>query len=77
MRKKYRGKIDIGALVKALRQAEVLIASGDVYKVRMGESIKRSVEATIKKRQEDLRKAIEDAAQKNKKKEFGKFEKNI
>ncbi|MFA5831126.1 MAG: hypothetical protein WC878_04845 [Candidatus Paceibacterota bacterium] len=62
MRKKYTGKIDIPAIVRALEDAERLIRSDDKDDRWVGEKLKKFFLRLLDERRRELREAIERAA---------------
>ncbi|MCX6739273.1 MAG: hypothetical protein NT098_04475 [Candidatus Parcubacteria bacterium] len=67
-RKKYRGEINIPAILKALGEAERFLQSDDAEDKKLGTSLKRFFQKLFERRQKELREAIEKSAKLQQKK---------
>lgn len=62
MSERYRGKIDIPAILKSLEDAERFMQDPDPEKKKLGGSMKSFFQKLLARRQKELREAIERSA---------------
>ncbi|MCX6736254.1 MAG: hypothetical protein NTZ13_04180 [Candidatus Parcubacteria bacterium] len=67
-RKKYRGEINIPAILKVLEEAERFLQSDDTEDKKLGTSMKRFFQKLLIRRQKELWEAIEKTAKLQQKK---------
>ncbi|MEI8175207.1 MAG: hypothetical protein WCG28_04630 [bacterium] len=62
VKKKYKGKADIPAIIESLRVAEEYIASANMEDQKIGASMKSLFGKVLAKRRQELQEAIEKSA---------------
>lgn len=67
-RKKYRGEINIRAILEALSEAERFLESNDAEDKKLGTSMKRFFQKLLTRRQKELREAVEKSAKRQRQK---------